>query len=179
MNNSALRRKIVGIARTVAVVIIVVIIIVVGVAGVLIATSGGSSTTTTTSSSSSSSVTSSSSASSQTSATGSTSSGTQSSSSSSTSTGSGSTSTSTGGTAFRQQLTIDDVFWPAGDLNQLTALGEISLSKLAHLHSLSITRDGERFITLRPRQRPSAPNARNELDGLVQRNHLFFQSEAG
>jgi ABC-type transport system substrate-binding protein len=38
-----------------------------------------------------------------------------------------STTTSTTGTSstFRQTLTIDDVFWPAGDLNQLTALGEI------------------------------------------------------
>jgi ABC-type transport system substrate-binding protein len=34
-------------------------------------------------------------------------------------------STTSSGSAFRQTLTIDDVFWPAGDLNQLNALGEI------------------------------------------------------
>jgi ABC-type transport system substrate-binding protein len=36
-----------------------------------------------------------------------------------------SSSSSASGTAFRQTLTIDDAFWPAGDLNQLQALGEI------------------------------------------------------
>ncbi len=43
-----------------------------------------------------------------------------------TSSASSSSSTSSSSvSAFRQQLTIDDLFWPAGDLNQLTALGEI------------------------------------------------------
>jgi ABC-type transport system substrate-binding protein len=77
--------------------IVVVIIVVAAVAGSYALLTSKSSTTTTSTSSSSS-------------ATGSTS-------SSSTSTGTGS--------GFMQTLTIDDAFWPAGDLNQLTALGEI------------------------------------------------------
>jgi ABC-type transport system substrate-binding protein len=88
-------QRIVGISRAVAVVIIVVIIIAVGATGAYLATLGGHTGTSASTSPTSSS----------------------SSSSSSTSSSSGS--------AFRQQLTIDDLFWPAGDLNQLTALGEI------------------------------------------------------
>ncbi len=90
------RKKAAGISRIATIAIVVVIIVIAAVAGsYALLTSKSSSTTTSTSSSSSATV-------------------------------STSTSTSTGtGSGFMQTLTIDDAFWPAGDLNQLNALGEI------------------------------------------------------
>ncbi len=88
-----------AVSTTIAVVVVVVIIALAGVAVYFLAFSGGKSTTTTIVSSSSS--------------------------TSSTSSSSSSTSTSSAGGVTRNSLTIDDIFWPAGDLNQLNALGEI------------------------------------------------------
>jgi len=90
-----------GIGRTlVAVVVIVLIVLAAGAAYYLAYVAPSSSTSSsTTSSTTSSSVT-----------------------TTSTST---STSTSSVGGVTRNTLTIDEVFWPAGDLNQLNALGEI------------------------------------------------------
>jgi ABC-type transport system substrate-binding protein len=94
------RKKVVGISRVATIAIVVVIIVVAAVAGSYALLLGKSSSTTTGTSSST---------------------GT-----SPTSTTSGSTTSSTGtGSGFMQTLTIDDAFWPAGDLNQLTAIGEI------------------------------------------------------
>jgi peptide/nickel transport system substrate-binding protein len=99
ISNSASKR-ISAISRTIAIVVVIVVIIIAGIGAVYYSTLGASK-------SSSSSSTSSSTTSGAT-----------------TSSSSSSTSSSTG-PAFRQTLTIDDLFWPAGDLNQLTALGEI------------------------------------------------------
>ena len=87
-----------AISTTVTVVVVIVILVLAGVAAYFL-TSAGSSTSSTTSSSSSVTTT-------------------------TTSTTSTTATSSTGGVT-RNSLTIDDVFWPAGDLNQLNALGEI------------------------------------------------------
>jgi len=87
-----------AISRTVTVVVVIVLIALAGVAAYFLTSS--SSTTSTTSSSSSTTTT-------------------------TTSSTTPSTTTSSTGGVTRNSLTIDDVFWPAGDLNQLNALGEI------------------------------------------------------
>jgi len=93
-----------AISRTVTVVVVIVLIALAGIAAYYLTSTGASSTTTTTT---------------PTTPLTSTTTGP-----STTSTTATSTSTSAGG-VFRNSLTIDDVFWPAGDLNQLNALGEI------------------------------------------------------
>jgi len=92
-----------AITRTVTVIIVIVLIALAGVAAYYL-TSGAATSSTTSSSSSSTS---------------------SSSTISTVTTSTSPTSTSSVGGITRNTLTIDEVFWPAGDLNQLNALGEI------------------------------------------------------
>ena len=105
----------------VGVVAIVVIIIIVAAAGIYLATSTKPTTSSTVATSTSSTAA----ASSSTTASQSSSSSSLTTSALSSSAATSSSTSTSSGSAFRQTLTIDDLFWPAGDLNQLNALGEI------------------------------------------------------
>lgn len=108
LSSNFVYRKHTSAISTVAVVVVVVVILIAAIAATAYVLSQTKTTATTTSTSTNTST----SATTDITGTGIT-------------TTSSSTATGTSGTGYVQSLTIDDVFWPAGDLNQLRVLGEI------------------------------------------------------